>query len=101
MIRKIAFTAYPCADVKRTREWYEFALGLSFAGAYAEDGVERTGRAPGSASGVTFDVDNVDEAAAALREKGVERLEFEETARCKMASLYDPEGDKITLHQRK
>ncbi|MGZ3498754.1 MAG: VOC family protein [Vulcanimicrobiaceae bacterium] len=41
MIKRIAFVAYPTDDVTRTRGWYEDKLGLSFAGPYEEDGVER------------------------------------------------------------
>jgi hypothetical protein len=75
MVKHIAFTAYPSNDVAGTRRWYEETLGLVFAGAYVEDGVEKyneahlgdgcfslmaaewTHRAPGSASSVYFEVD--------------------------------------------
>jgi hypothetical protein len=41
MIKSIAFVAYPSDDVAGTRAWYEGMLGLVFAGAYVEDGVEK------------------------------------------------------------
>src|ERR1700722_4247066 len=41
MVKELAFTAYPCADVAATRAWYERHLGLTFMGPYVEDGMEK------------------------------------------------------------
>ena len=90
MIKEIAFTAYPAKDVAGLRKWYEEKLGLKFSGPFEEDGVEKYNEAnvgggyfsvlthewierdPGSASGVVFEVDDIDNTIADLRGKGVE-----------------------------
>lgn len=117
MIKEIAFTAYPAKDVAALRKWYEEKLGLKFAGAYEEDGVERYNEAnvggayfsimwhdwmdrdPGSASGVVFEVDDIDAAVSELRKKGVEAEDPYATPVCKISSFNDPEGNKVSLHQ--
>lgn len=119
MIKHIAFTAYPSNDVAGTRVWYEEMLGLRFAGPYMEEGVEKyneahlgegcfslmasewVGRQPGSAAGVAFEVDDIVQAVRSLRERGVAVAEIEDLPTCKAASLSDPEGNKLTLHQKK
>ncbi|HEX8806566.1 MAG TPA: VOC family protein [Candidatus Aquilonibacter sp.] len=117
MIKDIAFTAYPSANVKSTREWYEKMLGLKFSGAYEEAGVEKyneanvgpgtfslmtdewIGRAPGSGVGVAFEVDDIEGTAKALREAGVSVDDIYTSPVCKVTSFDDPEGNKVTLHQ--
>ncbi|MBD5657368.1 MAG: VOC family protein [Candidatus Eremiobacteraeota bacterium] len=117
MVKEIAFTAYPSNDVAGTRCWYEQKLGLQFAGPYVEDGVEKynevhlgngcfslmaaewTSRAPGSASGSYFEVDNVDDTVASLQANGVTIDERFEGPVCKQASFCDPEGNKVTVHE--
>lgn len=117
MIKEIAFTAYPAKDVAGLRKWYEEKLGLRFGSPYEEDGVEKyneakvgdgyfsvlthewADREPGSASGIVFEVDNMDEACGDLRGKGVEVEEPYATPVCKIASFNDPEGNKVSLHQ--
>lgn len=117
MIKEIAFTAYPAKDVAGLRKWYEEKLGLTFSGAFEEEGVEKYNEAkvggayfsllwnewqdrePGSASGVVFEVDDMDEAVANLRKKGVEVEDPYATPVCKIASFSDPEGNKVSFHQ--
>lgn len=119
MIKEIAFTAYPCRNVQSTREWYEEMLGLSFAGAYCEDGIEKYNEAhigtgcfslssdewfdesAGTGVGVTFEVDNLADTIETLRAKGVEVYGLFEGPLCKQATLRDPEGNRVTLHQRR
>jgi predicted enzyme related to lactoylglutathione lyase len=118
MIKDIAFTAYPSANVAATRAWYEKKLGLHFSGAYAEDGIEKYNEAavgnacfglitsewvqrePGTGVGVAFEVDDIDATVKSLRSSGVTVEDVYETPVCKLASLEDPEGNKVTLHQR-
>jgi catechol 2,3-dioxygenase-like lactoylglutathione lyase family enzyme len=118
-ITDLAFVAYPSDDVARTRSWYENTLGLAFAGAYVEDGVEKyneahlatscfslmasewVGRPPGAGAGAVFEVDDIDAAICELRDKGVTIDDFFDGPVCKQASFTDPEGNKITLHERK
>ena len=117
MIKEIAFNAYPSKDVAGTRAWYEENLGLKFSGPYTEDGVEKyneapvgngyfslmaaewIGRDPGSASGVVFEVDDIEAAAKTLRDRGVAVEDIYETPVCKVTSFADPEGNKVSLHQ--
>jgi len=117
VIKDIAFTAYPSANVKTTREWYEKMLGLRFNGAYEENGVEMyneadvgpatfalmtsqwVDRQPGSGVGVAFEVDNIDATVKSLREAGVAVDDIYTTPVCKVTSFEDPEGNKVSLHQ--
>lgn len=117
MIKDIAFTAYPSKDVAALRKWYEDTLGLQFSGPYVEEGVEKYNEAkvgngyfsliwhqwlerePGSASGVVFEVDDIDGTIAGLRDKGVTAEEPYATPVCKLSSFQDPEGNKVGLHQ--
>jgi predicted enzyme related to lactoylglutathione lyase len=117
MIKEIAFTAYPAKDVAGLRKWYEDKLGLSFDGPFVEDGVEKYNQAnvnggyfsvmthewmqrdPGSASGVVFEVDDIDRTVADLRTKGVAAEDPYATPVCKISSFDDPEGNRVSLHQ--
>lgn len=119
MIKEIAFVAYPSNDVSGTRSWYEEKLGLTFAGPYEENGIEKyneahignscfslmasewVGRAPGSAAGLFFEVDDIESVADGLRARGVSVDAVEDLPTCKMTTLNDPEGNKVSLHQKK
>jgi predicted enzyme related to lactoylglutathione lyase len=119
LIKDIAFTVYPCKDVAATRAWYERTFGLTFAGACVEDGVEKyneahlpagcfslmasewAGREPGSAAAIAFEVEDLDDAIRTLREQGIALEETFDGPVCRQTSLADPEGNKVTLHQRK
>ena len=118
MIKEIAFTAYPARDVAKLREWYEKNLALKFSGPYVEKGVEQYNESdlggtcfslmttdwleapPGAGAGVVFEVADLDEAVAQLRAKGLTVEDPYITPVCKMSSLKDLEGNKVTLHQR-
>ena len=97
---------------------YEDTLGIKFSGPYVEEGVEKYNEANigggdffslmthewiecylGSASGVVFEVDDIDKTVADLRGKGVEIDDPYATPVCKIASFDDPEGNKVSLHQ--
>jgi predicted enzyme related to lactoylglutathione lyase len=117
MIKEIAFTAYPAQNVAGLRKWYEDNLGLTFSGPYEQDGVEKyneakigngyfsvltqewADREPGSASGVVFEVDDIDSTVTDLRGKGIEVEDPYATPVCKITSFQDAEGNKVSLHQ--
>ena len=117
MIKDIAFTAYPSANVKAAREWYEKMLGLKFTGAFEENGVEQYNEAnvgpacfalmnhqwierdPGTGCGVAFEVGDIEATSKALRDAGVSVQDIYTTPVCKVTSFEDPEGNKVTLHQ--
>jgi predicted enzyme related to lactoylglutathione lyase len=117
MVKEIAFTAYPAKDVAALRKWYQDNLGVPFDNPYVEDGVEKyneaniagsffsvlttewIGREPGTGCGIAFEVHDIDKAIADLRAKGIEIEDAYATPVCKLASLEDLEGNKVTLHQ--
>lgn len=117
MIKDLAFTAYPCADVASVRAWYERHLGLRFMGPYNEDGIEKYNEAhigsacfslmwhgwmdsaAGTGNGVAFEVDDIERSAAKLRGAGIDVDAIYESPMCKSTSLRDPEGNRITLHE--
>lgn len=117
MIKEIAFNAYPSKNVQAAREWYEKMLGLTFTGPYAENGVEMyneahvgngwfslmtsdwMGREAGTASGVVFEVDDIERTAADLKAKGVAVEDIYDTPVCRITSFADSEGNKISVHQ--
>lgn len=119
MIKDIAYIAYPSDDITRTRAWYERVLGLNFAGPYIEDGIEKyneahlatgcfslmasdwVGRPPGSGAGAVFEVEDIESAVRWLRERGATVEDIWDGPVCKQTSLNDPEGNKVTLHQKK
>lgn len=119
LIKEIAFTAYPSNDVAGTRIWYERVLGLQFAGPYVEDGIEKyneahlgngcfslmasewVGREPGSAAGIVFEVTDIEETVRSLRDKGILADDIFDGPVCRQTSLTDPEGNKVTLHEKK
>jgi predicted enzyme related to lactoylglutathione lyase len=118
VVKEIAFTAYPAKDVAGLRKWYESNLGLKFGTPFEENGVEKYNEAnvnnggyfsvmthewierePGSASGIVFEVDDIDRTVSDLRGKGIEVEDVYTTPVCKLTSLNDLEGNKVTLHQ--
>lgn len=115
MIKSIAFTMYPVADIARARTFYEETLGLraarDFGGGWIEYDLEGgtfalTNMAEGvtpsadAGGGIGFEVTNVDESVAHLRAKGVRvKLEPMSTPVCRMAVILDSEGNALTLHQ--
>lgn len=119
MIKEVAFIAYPCRNVASTRRWYERVLGLTFAGPYIEDGVEKYNEAhigsscfslmsdewldgaAGSGVGIAFEVDDVAVSVADLQSHGIQVGDPFDGPVCKQVTLRDPEGNRITLHQRK
>lgn len=115
MVKEIAFTAYPAKDVGALREFYTKNLGFKFTGEFAEDGVLKYDEAPvgnswfavmttewadiAPTAGVAFEVDDIEKTLADLRANGVQVENVYETPVCKLSSFYDPEGNKVTLHQ--
>ncbi|HZZ64665.1 MAG TPA: VOC family protein [Candidatus Baltobacteraceae bacterium] len=115
MVKEIAFSAYPAKDVARLRDFYSKALGLTFTGPFAEEGVLKYDEAKvGSgwfsvmttdwaevapSGGVAFEVDDIDKTLGELRDYGVSTENVYDTPVCRISTFYDPEGNKVTLHQ--
>lgn len=118
MIKEIAFTAYPAKDVVKVRDFYRDVLGLSFNGPFDENGIlkydeavlnggcfavlteEWAGRPAGSACSIAFEVDDIERARKDLTARGVAVEEIYDTPVCRITSFEDPEGNKVSLHQR-
>jgi predicted enzyme related to lactoylglutathione lyase len=117
VIKEIAFTAYPAADVATLRQFYVelgVPLGDAMTGedgraAYTEGKVgegyfallldEWLERPKGSGAGVVFEVDDLEKMSADLRAKGIDVSEPMDFPACKLANFNDPEGNKVSLHQ--
>lgn len=117
MVKDIAFTAYPAKDVAALRSFYADNLGLKFGLPYEENGSllydeAEVGHATfavmteewydlGRSGSVAFEIDDIEKALADLKAKGVRTEEIHDTPVCRLGSFYDPEGNKVTLHERK
>lgn len=115
MVKDIAFSAYPAKDVQKLRDFYTDALGLRFSGPFAEDGVLKYDEAQvgngwfsvmttdwaeiAPSGGVTFEVDDIEKTLEDLRAKDVHVENIYDTPVCRISAFYDPEGNKVTLHQ--
>ena len=113
----IAFTGIPVTDIKRSRNFYERALGLQpsaefMEGAWIEYQIGNDTLAIGSmgdqwkpsadGTSVAIEVENFDEAVADLKKENV-RFDAEpfESPVCHMAIVQDPDGNKIIIHKLK
>jgi predicted enzyme related to lactoylglutathione lyase len=117
MVKDIAFSAYPAADVAKLREFYVDTLGVALGEPMVLDGVvgyaeAKVGdgyfallldqwleRPKGSGAGVAFEVDDLDKLSADLKAKGFTVSEPMVFPVCKMVNFEDPEGNKVTLHE--
>ena len=117
-VNEIAFSCYAVADMARARKFYEEALGLkpdhivnTEHGQWVEYEMGPHTMALGSAAGwksspdgcsVALEVEDFDAAIAHLREHGAKfRIEPTPTPVCRMAMIYDPDGNSICIHKRK
>lgn len=117
-VKGIAFTVYPVTDMARARQFYEENLGLRVAHDFRGEWIEyhlwdncfalssMTGEAmkPSSEAGgsVAFEVNDVDRFVTQLRNKGVRvKVDPFSTSVCRMAVVLDPEGNALTLHQKR
>ena len=117
MIKDIAFTVYPAKDVKALADFYTNELGLNLTNKFEEDGklqyaeytvgsgyfgvmtAQWMDREPGSASGIAFEVDNLENWLKTLSGKGIKTEDPYDTPVCRVSSIFDPEGNKVTFHQ--
>ena len=114
---EVAFTCYPVSDMPRARAFYEGVLGLtpgmttkSEHGEWIEYEIGPHILAIGLAEGfkpsehggsAALEVEDFDQAIQDLREAKVQfRIEPMPTPVCRMAMVYDPDGNSITIHKR-
>ena len=116
--KEIAFTAYPVTDMARARKFYEGVLGLK-PNAPVQPGDVRwieydigpgtlgIGSSPNwlpsqDGPSVGLEVVDFDAAVAVLQEHNIPIIVGPmEMDTCHMATVRDPDGNKVTLHRRK
>lgn len=117
-IIEIAFTGYPVTNLKRAREFYEGALGLTPARSFGDEttgwieydigpGTLAIGNVapqwkPSPGGGCAgLEVQDFPSAIEQLKAAGY-RLEGPmETPGCHMAIVSDPDGNSLAIHKRK
>ena len=116
--KEIGFIAYPVTDIGRARKFYEGVLGLKpNAPVRAEDqkwieynigpGTLGIGSSPQwkpspDGPSAALEVEDFDAALATLREHKVPIIIGPmDLPNCSMATVQDPDGNKLTLHKRK
>ena len=112
---ELAFCCYAVTDIKRSRAFYEGVLNLKPTTVMEDKWVEyefgpyalAIGCAPGmfkpSPDGCTaaLEVDDFDAAIAHLQKHKVKfRIEACETPVCRMAMIFDPDGNTICIPKR-
>jgi predicted enzyme related to lactoylglutathione lyase len=114
---ELAFCCYAVTDMKRAREFYDGVLGLKPAtvsdtehGQWAEYEFGPYALALGSAPGfkpspdgcmAALEVEDFDQAIAELRRRNVNfRMEPFQSPVCRMAMIFDPDGNSICIHKR-
>lgn len=114
MIKNVAFIAYAVSDVPRSVAFYRDVVGLTpdkafnegyvefdvGSTAFAVDG-EPAGYAPGTCSGVAFEVDDVDAVRARLAGHGSTVSEVYDFPVCRICFAQDPDGNRFAIHRRK
>ncbi len=114
-VTEIAFTCYPVTDMARARNFYEGVLGLKPTTITEGKWVEyefgphalAIGCAPGmfnpspDGGNAALEVEDFDAAIKQLRENKVKfRIEPMQCPVCRMAMVFDPDGNTICIHKR-
>jgi predicted enzyme related to lactoylglutathione lyase len=116
--KEIAFTAYPVTDMARARKFYEGVLGLKpNAPVQSADvhwieydvgpGTLGIGSSPNwlpsqEGPSLALEVEDFDAAIAVLNEHKIPIIIGPmEMPSCRMATVRDPDGNKLTIHKRK
>ncbi len=82
--------------------WAEFAAGDDTLALMAKSNDSGDGQATAPTGHLALAVENVDQAVAELKEKDVEILSGpHDTPVCHIATLADPDGNRILIHHRK
>jgi predicted enzyme related to lactoylglutathione lyase len=117
-VTEVAFVGYPVTDVARARAFYEGTLGLKTAFEsefrpgqwWIEYDIAGVALAisnawpPSGQSGpnLALEVSDLDASLAAVKAKGVPvSLDPMESPVCRFFGIKDPDGNDLTLHQRK
>ena len=112
-VTELAFCCYPVTDMPRSRAFYEGALGLKPVTA-SENWVEyefglytlAIGCSPmfkpsSDGCSAALEVEDFDAAIAHLKSHNVKfRMEPNQFPICRMAMIFDPDGNSICIHKR-
>jgi predicted enzyme related to lactoylglutathione lyase len=113
--KEIAFTAYAVTNMARARKFYEGVLGLKVSRKFSKVFYEydigpgtlvvaSSPKWPPSRKGTAaaLEVVDFDAAVAHLKKKRVKlAIPVQDFPTCRMLGVRDPDGNMITLHQRK
>jgi predicted enzyme related to lactoylglutathione lyase len=116
--KEIAFAAYPVTDMARARQFYEGVLGLKPNAPLKSDkpqwieydigpGTLGIGSSPQwlpsqDGPSVALEVEDFAAAVATLREHKIPIIVGPmDLPSCQMATVRDPDGNKLTIHRRK
>jgi predicted enzyme related to lactoylglutathione lyase len=112
---ELAFCCYAVTDIKRSRDFYEGVLGLKPTTITEGRWVEyefgphtlAIGCAPGmfkpnpDGCAAALEVEDFDAAIKQLRQSNAKfRLEPGDYPSCRMAMIFDPDGNTICIHKR-
>jgi len=108
-VTEIAFSCYAVTDFARARAFYEGVLGLKSTMLVGQpSGALSIGSAPGmfkpspDGCSVALEVEDFDNAIAQLKQHNVKfRIEPMDTPVCRMAMVFDPDGNTLCIHKRK
>lgn len=116
-IKGIDLSGYMVKDAARAITFYRDVLGLEPARVYPDNRGAEYDLPDGTtfglwgggekfmpfqpSNGVLFAVDDLDANVQALKARGIEPLKEADTPNCRMAMLYDSEGNCVFLHERK
>jgi predicted enzyme related to lactoylglutathione lyase len=114
-VKELAFVFYPVKDIPAARKFYEGLLGLpiglqvEFAPGQWWIEYDIAGQAlgisnamPGTPqSALALEVADLDAAFATAKAAGATSTEIMDFTPCRMFQVKDPDGNEITLHQRK
>ena len=116
--KEIAFVAYPVTDISRARKFYEEVLNLKPNEPVKSDnprwieydigsGTLGIGTSPNwlpspDGPSAALEVEDFDAAVASLRAQKADIIIGPlDLPSCRMVTVRDPDGNKLTLHQRK
>jgi predicted enzyme related to lactoylglutathione lyase len=114
-ITNLAFVGIPVTDMKKARGFYEGVLALTpdpemtgdvwteypvGSGTIAVGCVGDQWRPSSDGTSAALEVENLEQALARLKERGVEYHEVESPV-CRMAIIQDPDGNKLIIHKLK
>jgi predicted enzyme related to lactoylglutathione lyase len=113
--KEIAFTAYAVSNMTRARKFYEGVLGLKCSRVFSKNFreydigpgtlvVASSPKWPSSRKGTAaaLEVMDFDAAVAQLQKKKIKfAIPPQDYPTCRMLGVRDPDGNMITLHQRK